>query len=151
MERPELPILTMTRRMGFCAAHRYHNPAWDEARNEAEFGSCTRVHGHNYVLEASVTGPVDPRTGMLMSIADLKAILHEEVRRPFDHRQIDKEVPELRDLIPTSENLARAIWARVAPRVLGAGEGHYRLTWLRLFETEDLFVEIGDALAPGGG
>ena len=151
MERPELPLLTMTRRMTFCAAHRYHNPAWDEARNEAEFGSCSRVHGHNYVLETSVTGPVDPRTGMLMSVADLKEILDEEVRRPFDHRQLETEIPGLRDRIPTSENLVQAIWARVAPRVLGAGAGHYRLTRLRLFETDDLFVEIGDASAPVGG
>lgn len=151
MERPALPLLTMTRRMKFCAAHRYYNPAWDEARNEAEFGGCTRVHGHNYVLEASVAGPVDPRTGMLMSVSDLKAILDEEVRKPFDHRQLEKDTPGLQGRVPTSENLVRAIWARVAPRVLGAGEGQYRLARLRLFETEDLFVEIGDASAPGGG
>ena len=69
MEGQALPVLTpeltMTRRMVFSAAHRYLNPGWDHARNEAAFGSCTRVHGHNYVLEASVTGPVDSRTGML--------------------------------------------------------------------------------------
>ena len=151
MEGQALPILTMTRRMGFSAAHRYHNPNWNEARNAAAFGACTRVHGHNYVLEASVTGPVDPRTGMLMSIADLKIILEEEVREPFDHRQLEEDVPELRGRIPTSENLVRALWARIGPRVAGAGDGRYRLSRLRLFETENLFVEVDEASASREG
>jgi 6-pyruvoyltetrahydropterin/6-carboxytetrahydropterin synthase len=142
MEGQDLPVVTMTRRTSFSAAHRYHNPAWSTARNTAEFGDCTRLHGHNYVLEASVSGPVDPRTGMLMSIAELKAILAEEVGAGFDHRRLEVEVPALRGVIPTSENVARAIWGRVEPRVAGAGGGRYRLTRLRLFETEDLFVEI---------
>ncbi|MFQ5457445.1 MAG: 6-pyruvoyl tetrahydropterin synthase family protein [Myxococcota bacterium] len=151
MEGEAVPVLTMTRRMAFSAAHRYHNPAWDPARNEAAFGDCTRVHGHNYVLEASVTGPIDPRTGMLMSIAELKAILAEEVAERYDHRRLDEDVAELRACIPTSENVARAIWARVRPRVAGAGGGRYRLSRLRLFETGDLFVEIDEASAPREG
>ncbi len=150
MEGQNLPVMTMTRRAAFSAAHRYHNPTWDAARNDAAFGDCTRIHGHNYVLEASVSGPVDPRTGMLMSIAALKEILGEEVGGVFDHRQLEVEVPELRGKIPTSENVARALWGRLAPRVAGAGEGRYRLSRLRLFETESLFVEIGDEDAPGG-
>ena len=143
--------MTMTRRTTFSAAHRYYNPVWDAKRNTEEFGDCTRVHGHNYVLEASVTGPVNPSTGMLMSISDLKVYLAEEVGAVFDHRQLEVEVPELRGRIPTSENVARAIWARLAPRIAGAGQGRHRLSRLRLFETEALFVEIGEPAPPGEG
>jgi 6-pyruvoyltetrahydropterin/6-carboxytetrahydropterin synthase len=132
----------MIRRTEFSAAHRYHNPAWDEARNRSAFGACTRVHGHNYQLEVSVTGPIDPRTGMLFNMTVLKAILEDEVRGGFDHRQLEQDVPELAGRIPTSENVARAIWDRVAPRVAAAEGGRCRLTRLRLFETGSLYVEL---------
>ena len=137
-------VLTMTRRTEFSAAHRYHNPAWDEARNLVAFGACTRVHGHNYQLEVSVTGPIDPRTGMLFNMTVLKAILEDEVRARFDHRQLERDVPELTGCIPTSENVARAIWDHLAPRVAAAEGGRCRLSRLRLFETGSLYVELGE-------
>jgi len=93
---------------------------------------------------------VDPRTGMLMSIADLKSILAEEVGGVFDHRQLEVEVPELRGKIPTSENVAHALWRRIARRVAGTCGGRYRLSRLRLFETGALYVEIDDDAVPRG-
>ncbi len=148
MEGKDLPVVTMTRRLEFSAAHRYWRPEWDEARNVKAFGDCTRPHGHSYVLEVSVSGPVDPRTGMLFSMTDLKKILDEEVLARFDHRQLEQDVPELRDRIPTSENVAQAIWGRVAPRIVARAGRRHRLSRLRLFETGQLFVEIGGERPP---
>jgi 6-pyruvoyltetrahydropterin/6-carboxytetrahydropterin synthase len=101
-------------------------------------------HGHNYTLEVSVRGPLDPRTGMLFNMTVLKRILEEEVRANFDHVEIDLDVAALRGLIPTCENLIRALWDRLAPRVTAAEGGRCRLASLRLFETERLFVEMGE-------
>jgi 6-pyruvoyltetrahydropterin/6-carboxytetrahydropterin synthase len=134
----------MTRRTAFSAAHRYHHPGWSEARNREAFGDCVRTHGHNYTLEVSVRGPLDPRTGMLFNMTVLKRILEEEVRANFDHVELERDVPELRDRIPTSENVTRALWDRIAPRVAVAEGGRCRLATLRLFETERLFVEMGE-------
>ena len=147
MEGEELPVVTMTRRMTFSAAHRYYRPAWSESRNREAFGACTRVHGHNYTLEVSVTGPIVARTGMLFNMTTLKRILEEEVRGPFDHVQLELDVPALRGRIPTSENLARAIWDRLAPRVASASGGRCRLSRLLLRETEALFAELSEAIA----
>jgi 6-pyruvoyltetrahydropterin/6-carboxytetrahydropterin synthase len=138
----------MTRRLEFSAAHRYWRPEWDEARNLEAFGDCTRLHGHSYVLEVSVCGPVDPRTGMLFSMTDLKKILDEEVLTRFDHRQLEEDVPELSGRIPTSENVAQAIWDRVAPRIASKAGRRHRLSHLRLFETGQLFAEIDGERRP---
>jgi 6-pyruvoyltetrahydropterin/6-carboxytetrahydropterin synthase len=131
--------------MTFSAAHRYHRPAWSEARNREAFGECVNTHGHNYTLEVSVRGPVDRRTGMLFNMTVLKRILEDEVRARFDHVQLERDVPALRDRIPTCENLVRTLWDRLAPRVAAAEGGRCRLAHLRLFETEHLFVEVGEA------
>jgi 6-pyruvoyltetrahydropterin/6-carboxytetrahydropterin synthase len=135
----------MTRRMTFSAAHRYHRPEWSEQRNLEAFGACTRVHGHNYALEVSVSGPIEPRTGMLFNMTTLKQILEEEVRTPFDHRELDRGVPALRDRIPTSENLTRAIWDRLAPRIASASGGRCRLSRLLVHETDLLSAELSEA------
>jgi len=144
VEGKELPVVTMRRRMTFSAAHRYHRPDWSDARNREAFGACVNTHGHNYTLEVSVRGPVDPRTGMLFNMAVLKQILEEEVRARFDHVELERDVAELRGRIPTCENLVGAIWERIAPRVAAAEGGRCRLAHLRLFETESLFVELGE-------
>lgn len=148
MEGKNLPVVTMTRRTTFSAAHRYHRPAWSEARNREAFGDCVNTHGHNYTLEVSVRGPVDPRTGMLFNMTVLKRILEEEVRARFDHVQLDRDVAELRDRIPTCENVVRALWDRIAPRVAAAEGARCWLSHLRLFETGTLFVEIEENNPP---
>ncbi len=113
---------TLTRRVQFAAAHRYRRPAWDDARNEATFGLCARpnFHGHSYVCDVSVTGPVQRDTGMLVDLGMLDAVLHEEVRLRFDHRNINLDVPEFDEatgLVPTGEELARFIAERVQARL----------------------------------
>lgn len=107
----------LTRRVSFAAAHRYRVPEWTDERNEQMFGACSRpnYHGHSYHCEVTVTGPVDPVTGMLMDLAVLDRILATEVRDRFDHRNINLEVPEFAEgkLMPTGENLACFIFERV--------------------------------------
>ena len=107
----------LTRRVTFAAAHRYRIAEWSDAKNEAIFGACSRpsYHGHSYVCDVTVTGPVDPVTGFAVDLGKLDAVLHTEVRERFDHRNINVDVPEFADglLVPTGENLARFIHERV--------------------------------------
>jgi len=112
---------SLTRRVTFAAAHRYRRPEWTDEKNEQVFGACSRLHfhGHSYVCDVSVEGDIDPQTGFAMDLAVLDAILTEEVKNRFDHRNINLEVPEFADgfLIPTGENLAVFIFDRVAARL----------------------------------
>jgi 6-pyruvoyltetrahydropterin/6-carboxytetrahydropterin synthase len=112
-----MPTASLTRRVTFSAAHRYRRPEWDDARNEAVFGACARphYHGHTYVCDVTVSGEIDPDTGMIVDLGDLDRVLEVEVHARFDHRNINLDVPEFADgrLIPTGENLARFIWERV--------------------------------------
>jgi 6-pyruvoyltetrahydropterin/6-carboxytetrahydropterin synthase len=113
---------TLTRRVQFASAHRYRRPIWDDATNEARFGLCARpnFHGHSYVCDVSVSGLVQRDTGMLMDLGALDAVLHEEVRDRFDHRNINLDVPEFSEsdgLVPTGEELAKFIAERVQSRL----------------------------------
>lgn len=114
---------SLTRRVSFAAAHRYRRPDWSEEKNLEMFGSCSRpsYHGHNYACEVTVTGEIDPETGFVVDLGALDAILREEVVDRFDHRNINSDVPEFADgkLIPSGENLARFIFARVQERLDG--------------------------------
>ena len=112
----------LTRRVTFAAAHRYRRPDLDEAQNTATFGLCARpsYHGHSYVCDVSVTGPIAPHTGMIVDLGLLDRILLEEVRERFDHRNINLDVPEFAEdggLVPTGEELARFIAGRVQARL----------------------------------
>jgi len=113
---------TLTRRVAFAAAHRYRRPDLDDAGNSATFGLCARpnYHGHSYLCDVSVSGPVAPHTGMLIDLAVLDRVLQEEVRERFDHRNINLDVPEFDEvagLVPTGEELARFIAERVQARL----------------------------------
>ena len=109
---------TLTRRVQFAAAHRYRRPQWDDARNFITFGLCARpnYHGHSYVCDVSVSGPVERDTGMLVDLGLLDRVLQDEVRARFDHRNINLDVAEFDEasgLVPTGEELARFIAERV--------------------------------------
>ena len=133
-----MPEVTVTRRLTFNAAHRVHNPALSDAENSALFGKCNNPnwHGHNYVLEVSVTGPIDGRTGYVIDLGSLKRIVQDEVVDKVDHRNMNVEVDFMRNLIPTTENIVVAFWRALEPRVRPA-----RLTRLKLWETENNYVE----------
>jgi 6-pyruvoyltetrahydropterin/6-carboxytetrahydropterin synthase len=112
-----MPTAQLTRRVRFAAAHRYRRPEWSDAENERVFGACARpsYHGHSYRCSVTVEGEIDPRTGMVLDLARLDAVLATEVIGRFDHRNINLDVPEFADggLIPTGENLARFVLDRV--------------------------------------
>lgn len=128
----------LTKRIEFAAAHRYVKPEWDEAKNRAVFGPCYNppAHGHNYMLEVTVSGEVDPKTGMVINLFDLKRVLLAMIEE-FDHKNFNLDMPYFKDRIPTSENIARVLWTKLEPhKDIGA------LHTIRLCEDEDLYAEI---------
>jgi 6-pyruvoyltetrahydropterin/6-carboxytetrahydropterin synthase len=131
-------MVYLTRKCEFSAAHYYHNPALSPEENRRLFGKCNNPsgHGHNYTLEVTVKGEVDPRSGFVVDLKELKEILQREVLEALDHRFLNKEVPEFRERIPTTENLAVAIWDRLAPKLRAAC-----LHRVRVYETPDLFAD----------
>ena len=126
------------RRAHFNAAHRLHNPAWSAEKNQEIFGLCNNpnYHGHNYDLEVKVVGEVDPETGYLIDLKILKDIIKEEVEQRFDHKNLNLDTEEFRDLNPTAENICYVIWQKIRARL----EDRYDLT-VRLWETPRNFVE----------
>lgn len=113
---------SLTRRVAFAAAHRYRRPDLDDAQNAATFGLCARpsYHGHSYVCDVTVTGPIAAHTGMIVDLGLLDRILLEEVRERFDHRNINLDVPEFAEdggMVPTGEELSRFIAGRVQARL----------------------------------
>lgn len=131
-----------TRRFEFSAAHRYWRAEWSREQNERVFGKCANPygHGHNYTLDVTVTGQVDPVTGMVMNMTDLKAIVNG-VLEAFDHRHLNEDTPYFKEQIPTTENIVRVLWRLIAPR-LPAG---VQLARLRLAEMNDLWAEYDGA------
>jgi 6-pyruvoyltetrahydropterin/6-carboxytetrahydropterin synthase len=126
----------VTRKFTFSAAHRYWRPEWSAEENTRVFGALTVTHGHNYVLEVTLAGPVDPDTGMVMDLAELKRIVTDTVIARFDHADLSADPFFAGGVIATTENLVRAAWDLLAPK-LGA-DLLYRL---RLAEDPTLFVE----------
>ncbi len=124
------------RRFWFSAGHRYWVEAWPPEKNEAVFGPLTRFHGHNYLLEVAVEGPVDPVTGMVLNVTELKGIV-EEVLEAYDHRNLNEDHPYFRERQPSTENLARALFQEIAPRL---PEGIV-LNWVRVWEGDDVGSE----------
>ena len=129
--------LTVYRRAQFNAAHRLYNPDWTDAKNKKVFGKCANpnYHGHNYVLEVGVSGKVDPITGYLIDIELLKTYIKEEVEIPFDHKNLNLEVPEFTRLNPTMENIIQVLFKRLRKRL----DITYTLS-LKLYETPRNFV-----------
>jgi 6-pyruvoyltetrahydropterin/6-carboxytetrahydropterin synthase len=109
--------VTVKRKAHFNAAHRLFRKEWSDDRNFAVFGKCSyaNYHGHNYNIVVSLTGDVDPETGFVISLNELKKVIEEQVEEPFDHRNLNLDVPEFSDLNPTSENLVIVIYNRLRP------------------------------------
>lgn len=130
----------ITRRVEFSASHRCAVAGWTDERNFAVFGPDANPHGHghNYVLEVTLTGHVDPVTGMIVDLKDVKTVLNREVVDVMDHRYLNAEVPPFDKIVPTTENIAREIWKRIHPHF---STGAVKLHEVRLFETENLYVE----------
>ena len=125
--------MIVTARLTFSAAHRLHNPDRDAAWNLGVYGKDNNPagHGHNYVITVSVKGTVNPETGMVIDLRELKDIVRREIIEYVDHNNLNEDVPFLRGIIPTAENMARAFWQQLAPKIRGA-----ELVEIVLHETE---------------
>ncbi len=128
-------IAYSTRRFSFSAAHRYHVEAWTPAENDRAFGRLTVPHGHRYGLEVTVRGPIDERTGMVLDLGELKRVVGETVVDRFDHADLNADAL-FRDRVPTTENLAVAVWDLLAPKL-----GPERLWQVRVWEDDTLYVD----------
>lgn len=127
------------RKEHFNAAHRLHNPLWDETTNQKVFGKCNNpnYHGHNYVLVVEVTGDVDPETGYVIDMKVLSDLIRQHVIERFDHKNLNLDTEEFAQLNPTAENIAIVIWQILRKQIPEA----YELK-VKLYETERNFVEF---------
>lgn len=109
--------LTVSRKAHFNAAHRLHRKEWSEEKNQLVFGKCNNpnYHGHNYELIVQVTGELDPETGFVMDLKELSDLIKSEIEENFDHKNLNLDVPEFLELIPTAENIAVVIWQKLRP------------------------------------
>lgn len=131
-------MVCLTRKAEFCAAHRYRLEDLSDEENFRLFGKCSypHGHGHNYTLEVTVKGDVDPKTGMVINLTDLDRMIKENVVEVLDHKFINVDIPEFEKKIPTTENLALFIWDSLAKAIKGCS-----LHRVRLFEAPDLYAE----------
>lgn len=129
--------VTVNRKAHFNAAHRLFRKEWDQAKNEAVFGKCSNphYHGHNYELVVSVTGEIDEETGFVMDLKILKDLIYEKVEVPFDHKNLNLEVTEFKNLNPTAENISVVIWRKLRHEI----PAHLDLE-ITLYETPRNFV-----------
>jgi 6-pyruvoyltetrahydropterin/6-carboxytetrahydropterin synthase len=133
-----MPKVRVTRRLRFAAGHRLCNAAFDDAQNRAVFGACSNPngHGHNYQLEVTVEGEVDPTTGFVLDVQRLRDLVSDLVIQDLDHANLNVDVGWLDGVNPTAENVAVRIWHRIDGQLDGV-----RLLSVRLWETERNLVE----------
>lgn len=129
----------ITKRMTFCAGHRLYNPQLSDEKNLEIYGPCSHPggHGHNYILEVTVSGAIDPKTGMIINLRSMKEIISREIIAKVDHKNLNSDVDFMRGIIPTTENFAAEIW-----KILDRSFGGELLQKIMLRETENNCVEI---------
>lgn len=134
------PLLSVIKKVRFSAAHYLWLSNLSPGENKARFGpnSNPNGHGHNYELEVTVSGPLDPDTGMVMNLKDLKTILEEEVVQPLNFMNLNRDIAYFKDKMTTLENLALMLWPNIEARLSALP---VRLSGLKLFEADDLYVE----------
>lgn len=131
--------VTVSRKAHFNAAHRLFNPNWSFEKNDEVFGKCNNpnYHGHNYELIVSVRGTIDPETGYVIDMKDLKQLIKEHVEEPFDHKNLNLDTEDFKELNPTAENIAVVIWNKLRAHLKDELE-----LKIKLYETERNFVEF---------
>jgi 6-pyruvoyltetrahydropterin/6-carboxytetrahydropterin synthase len=135
-EKERGSMIKLTRKYHFCTAHRLHAAQLSDEENVRLFGKCNNPHGHghNYYLEVTVAGSPDPVTGMIINLTDLDAAVNEQIIKRFDHKNLNLDTAEFRELNPTSENFVKVIWELLAPVLPG-------LSKIGLYETEKNYFE----------
>lgn len=131
-------MILLTRKAEFSASHYYWIDSWTDDQNRRVFGKCSNRngHGHNYTLEVTVKGEIDPDTGFVVDLKELKDVMEREVVSVYDHRHLNLEVPEFKTAQPTTENIAIAVWKRLEGKIAGAS-----LHRVRVYEMPDLFAD----------
>ena len=132
-------LVYVTRREVFSASHRLYNKKWTEERNVEIFGKCSNVygHGHNYILEVTVAGTVDPDTGYVIDTKELKKIIRENVVDKMDHKNLNMDVDFMTDVIPTAENIAIKVWEQLEDKITNG-----KLYSVKIYETENNYFEF---------
>jgi len=130
--------VTISRKAHFNAAHRLFNPDWNDEKNFKVFGKCSNpnFHGHNYEMIVSITGEINPETGFVMNLDELKDIILEQIDDYLDHKNLNLEIPEFKNMNPTVENISVVIWNRIREKL----DPKLKLK-ITLFETPRNFVE----------
>jgi 6-pyruvoyltetrahydropterin/6-carboxytetrahydropterin synthase len=130
--------MKIARRETFNSAHRLYKEGWTDEKNLEVFGKCSNpnYHGHNYVMETWVDGPIDPETGYVIDLKKLKQIIRSEVTDKFDHRNLNLDIEEFKGINPTAENIAKIAWELMKPKL----PSNMKLM-IRLWETENNVVE----------
>ncbi len=133
-------MIYITRREHFNAAHKLYNPNWSNEQNEEVFGKCANPnwHGHNYNLYVTVKGTVNKDTGYSANLKDISLLIRKYVTDKLDHKNLNLDVDFLKDMMPSTENVAIAIWQQLAPHISALG---CELHCIKLFETENNYVE----------
>ena len=131
--------VSVSRRESFNAAHQLRDPALSDDENRRLFGKCVNLHGHNYVLDVVVAGEIDDATGYVWDLKQLSDVMRRQIIQEVDHRNLNTDVPWLKERIPTAENLALAFWERLQTE-LPAG----LLRSVRVSETDKNWAEVGD-------
>ena len=131
-------MVYVTRRETFSSAHRLFNPEFSDEQNDKVFGKCNNPngHGHNYTLEVVVAGKVNPSTGYVIDLKELKKIIKENVIKKVDHKHLNLDVEFMKNLIPTAENIAIAIWGELVDKIPSG-----KLYSVKLYETENNYAE----------
>tara|TARA_B100000686_G_scaffold262439_1_gene275804 strand:+ start:346 stop:750 length:405 start_codon:yes stop_codon:yes gene_type:complete len=131
-------MISVTRKTNFNAAHRLHNPNWSDEKNEQFYGLCNNknYHGHNYELEVTITGTIDSESGYLIDLKYLGDLIENEIEIRFDHKNLNLDTAEFKDLIPTAENIAIVIWRILREKI----KKEHKIK-IRLHETSRNYVE----------
>jgi len=127
----------LTKQFKFCAAHKYWNNKWDKDKNYQVFGDDIKVHGHNYLLDVTITGEINPESGFIVDIQDIKSIVFENVINILDHSQIEKDIGWFKGKQPSTENLVLFIWEQISSKI----EKPAKLYKIKLRETPTIFTE----------
>lgn len=134
-------MIYITRREEFSASHRLHNPELSDDENRRVYGICNNPngHGHNYAVEVTVRGPIPPRNGMVMDLKQLKDIVDREILAKVDHKHLNLDVPFLKGVIPTAENVAVVFWNILAPVL--RKEAGAEIDRVRLYESRSNYID----------
>jgi 6-pyruvoyltetrahydropterin/6-carboxytetrahydropterin synthase len=134
-------IIFITKKFEFSASHRYWREEWSEEQNNQKFGKCTSLygHGHNYELHVTVSGKVDPVTGMIINLTDLKKHVNIVIEK-FDHKFLNLDTPYFKTDIPTTENITKVLFNLIDKEL--EGKGDFALSKIRLYERSDLYVDV---------